>query len=258
MRNTKKLRRYKPTAFKAKDSHYDRDAADFAVAFIENLCHTKGTWAGKPFLLLDWQEDGKLLVGGDATSVLLWDVNSESAVTSIPTNNSFSVTAMAFNQFNPSLFTVGCGDHALSVFDLREPPRSACVMALRASASSTKKPILRAGFSTATRVISASLGQICIWDTSKPTPLMAFPDDGLVAFDLQRRAPLMASGSSKQHIRVYNKNGEMRLDMKYHTGLYGRRIASVSTVALHPFRLLLAAGLTDASTCVFSFEHYKA
>ena len=56
MRNTKKLKRYKPTTFKAKDSHYDKDAADFAVAFIENLCHTKGTWAGKPFLLLDWQE----------------------------------------------------------------------------------------------------------------------------------------------------------------------------------------------------------
>jgi phage terminase large subunit-like protein len=56
VRNTKKLKRYKPTAFKAKDSHYDKEAADFAVAFIENLCHTKGTWAGKPFLLLDWQE----------------------------------------------------------------------------------------------------------------------------------------------------------------------------------------------------------
>jgi phage terminase large subunit-like protein len=55
VRNTKKLKRYKPTAFKAKDSHYDKAAADFAVAFIENLCHTKGTWAGKPFLLLDWQ-----------------------------------------------------------------------------------------------------------------------------------------------------------------------------------------------------------
>lgn len=26
------------------------------MAFIENLCHTKGTWAGKPFELLDWQE----------------------------------------------------------------------------------------------------------------------------------------------------------------------------------------------------------
>ena len=52
----KKLKRYKPSVFKAKDSHYDKEAADFAVAFIENLCHTKGTWAGRPFELLDWQE----------------------------------------------------------------------------------------------------------------------------------------------------------------------------------------------------------
>ncbi len=40
----------------ATDSYYDKDAADFAVAFIESLCHTKGTWAGKPFELIDWQE----------------------------------------------------------------------------------------------------------------------------------------------------------------------------------------------------------
>ena len=52
----RKLKKYKPTAFKATDSYYDEDAADFAVAFIENLCHTKGTWAGKPFELIDWQE----------------------------------------------------------------------------------------------------------------------------------------------------------------------------------------------------------
>lgn len=38
------------------DSHYDEDAADYAVAFIENLCHTKGRWAGKPFKLMPWQE----------------------------------------------------------------------------------------------------------------------------------------------------------------------------------------------------------
>jgi phage terminase large subunit-like protein len=40
----------------AKDSTYNKDAADFAVSFIECLCHTKGTWAGKPFDLIDWQE----------------------------------------------------------------------------------------------------------------------------------------------------------------------------------------------------------
>lgn len=52
----KKLKKYKPTKFMAKDSHYDKALADFAVAFIEQLCHTKGTWAGKRFELLDWQE----------------------------------------------------------------------------------------------------------------------------------------------------------------------------------------------------------
>ena len=40
----------------AADSKYNKDAADFAVMFIEQLCHTKGTWAGKPFDLIDWQE----------------------------------------------------------------------------------------------------------------------------------------------------------------------------------------------------------
>lgn len=52
----KKLKKYKPTKFKQKTSAYDKSAADYAVAFIENLCHTKGTWAGKPFELIDWQE----------------------------------------------------------------------------------------------------------------------------------------------------------------------------------------------------------
>ena len=49
-----KLRIYKK--FMAKDSRYNKDAADFAVMFIESLCHTKGTWAGQPFELIDWQE----------------------------------------------------------------------------------------------------------------------------------------------------------------------------------------------------------
>ena len=40
----------------AKGSHYSKEEADFAVAFIENLKHTKGTWYDEPFELIDWQE----------------------------------------------------------------------------------------------------------------------------------------------------------------------------------------------------------
>ena len=53
---TRKLKKYKPTRFMEKTSHYDADAADYAVMFIESLCHTKGTWAKKKFELIDWQE----------------------------------------------------------------------------------------------------------------------------------------------------------------------------------------------------------
>ena len=51
-----RMAKYKPTEFMAEDSRYDKKAADYAVSFIECLSHTKGTWAGKKFELLDWQE----------------------------------------------------------------------------------------------------------------------------------------------------------------------------------------------------------
>ena len=52
-----KIQSYTPTKFMLPTSHYDSDKADRAVMFIENLCHTKGEWSGKPFKLLPWQED---------------------------------------------------------------------------------------------------------------------------------------------------------------------------------------------------------
>ena len=56
VRKMRKLRGYKPTKFKAKGSTYSKEHADFAVNFIQCLKHTKGTWAGKQFELIDWQE----------------------------------------------------------------------------------------------------------------------------------------------------------------------------------------------------------
>ena len=50
------LENYTPSRFMLPTSHYDKAKADRAVAFIENLKHTKGKWAGKQFWLLPWQE----------------------------------------------------------------------------------------------------------------------------------------------------------------------------------------------------------
>lgn len=50
------LTSYQPTRFMAETSHYDKKRADYAVAFIQALKHTKGRWSGKNFELIDWQE----------------------------------------------------------------------------------------------------------------------------------------------------------------------------------------------------------
>ena len=50
------MARFKPTRFMAENSKYNEKAAGSAVFVCEFLSHTKGTWAGKKFELLDWQE----------------------------------------------------------------------------------------------------------------------------------------------------------------------------------------------------------
>lgn len=50
------MENYKPTSMMEATSHYDENKANRAVAFINGLKHTQGTWAGKNFKLLDWQE----------------------------------------------------------------------------------------------------------------------------------------------------------------------------------------------------------
>ena len=55
-KNYPKLKNYQPSKFMLPTSYYDKEKADRAVKFIENLCHTKGKWAGKRFWLLPWQE----------------------------------------------------------------------------------------------------------------------------------------------------------------------------------------------------------
>lgn len=38
-------------------SHYSEDRANYTIAFIEGLKHTKGEWYNQPFILLDWQKE---------------------------------------------------------------------------------------------------------------------------------------------------------------------------------------------------------
>ena len=85
--------KYKPTKFMAKGSHYDSARADHAVNFIQCLKHTKGKWAGRPFILLPWQEQ----IIRDVFGIIKDDGNRQfrTAYIEIPKKNGKSELAAA-------------------------------------------------------------------------------------------------------------------------------------------------------------------
>ena len=85
--------KYKPTKFMAKGSHYDSARADHAVNFIQCLKHTKGKWAGRPFILLPWQEQ----IIRDVFGIIKEDGNRQfrTAYIEIPKKNGKSELAAA-------------------------------------------------------------------------------------------------------------------------------------------------------------------
>ena len=84
---------YIPSPFMLPTSHYDEKKADRAVTFIQNLCHTKGRWAGQKFLLLPWQEQ----IVRDLFGIVKEDGNRQflTAYVEIPKKNGKSELAAA-------------------------------------------------------------------------------------------------------------------------------------------------------------------
>lgn len=84
---------YIPSPFMLPTSHYDEKKADRAVTFIQNLCHTKGRWAGQKFLLLPWQEQ----IIRDLFGIVKEDGNRQflTAYVEIPKKNGKSELAAA-------------------------------------------------------------------------------------------------------------------------------------------------------------------
>ena len=74
----------------------------------------------------------------------------------------------------------------------------------------------------------------------------------MTALAAHPNAPLLASGSHNQFIKVMTRDGEQLSVIRYHDGFLGQRIGPVSCLAFHPNQLLLAAGATDSIVAVYN------
>ncbi|RHY22017.1 hypothetical protein DYB35_013419, partial [Aphanomyces astaci] len=76
----------------------------------------------------------------------------------------------------------------------------------------------------------------------------------MTALAVHAFAPVYATGSHNQFIKVFRQDGDQLALIRYHEGFLGERIGPVSCLAFHPHRLLLAAGATDSLIAIYSSD----
>ena len=72
----------------------------------------------------------------------------------------------------------------------------------------------------------------------------------LTALAIHRHAPIIASGSAKQLIKVFSLEGDPLNTIRYYPTIMAQKIGSVSCLTFHPYEVLLAAGAADALVSV--------
>ena len=80
----------------------------------------------------------------------------------------------------------------------------------------------------------------------------------LTALAVHRHAPVIASGSAKQLIKVFSLEGEQLGTIRYYPSFMAQKIGSVSCLTFHPYQILLAAGAADAYVSIYADENGQA
>lgn len=88
--------------------------------------------------------------------------------------------------------------------------------------------------------------------TSAPFLEVAAHRGHLTLLTAHRHAPVIATGSGKQLIKVFSTDGRQLNMVKFHNSFLGQRIGPVSALAFHPYEALLAAGAMDSIVSIYA------
>ena len=235
-------------------------------------------------MILSWQQNsGTLVTGGNSNTIRVWDLGREQCVRVFNTNLNTCTTAIASKSVqmetnselmmgqgneanrhfqssdsseNTSLSWTfgGFADGSVAIFDerVRGNGRVAC-------AREHTTWVVSADFSINTNeIVTGSVrGTVKVWDlrTMRSLKTLEVHKSPLTALAVHKKAPIMATGSHAQFIKLLTMNGEQIGDIiKYHDGFLGQRIGPVSCLNFHPTKLLLAAGATDSIVAIYGFK----
>ncbi|KAL4021524.1 hypothetical protein IC575_020325 [Cucumis melo] len=210
--------------------------------------------------VVDWQQQsGYLYASGEISSIMLWDLDKEQLVKSIPSSSDCSISALSASQVHGGLLAAGFFDGSVKLYDARIPELLVCTM--RPHVQKVEK-VVGIGFQPgldSSKIVSASqAGDIQFLDIRNQRDRYLTIDahrGSLTALAVHRHAPILASGSAKQLIKVFSLDGDQLGTIRYHPTFMPQKIGSVSCLTFHPYEVLLAAGAADACVSIYADDN---
>lgn len=223
--------------------------------------------------VLSWQQTaGTLVVGGNSSTIRVWDLGREQNVRTFHTGHETCLTALATTTVSNSTLLppaqhmlqphidstpvtwtfAGFADGTIAVYDERVHTNGGRVHFSHTHSNWVSHAHLRADVPEV--VIGSVRGAVKFWDlrTQRTYKTLEVQKSPLTALSVHSCAPIMATGSHAQFIKILTLSGEQIGNIiKYYDGFLGQRIGPVSSLAFHPHKLLLAASSTDGIVSLY-------
>ncbi|KAL6520870.1 Regulatory-associated protein of TOR 1 [Orobanche gracilis] len=207
--------------------------------------------------VVDWQQQsGYLFASGEISSIMAWDLEKEQLVNTIPLAPESRISALAASQVHGSQFAAGFVDGYVRLFDIRTPKM--LVSETRPHLQPVERVVglgFQPGLEPAKLVSASQAGNIQFLDMryAKEKYLTIDAHRGsLTALAVHRHAPIIASGSAKQLIKIFNLEGDPLGTIRYYPTFMAQKIGSVSCLTFHPYQVMLVAGAADACVSIYA------
>jgi WD40 repeat protein len=240
-------------------------------------------------LICSWQQaTGTLLVGGNSSTLRVWDLNREQCVRvfdtgcmscltaiastasanfSSPMMNSSSSSSSVDNNDDDDAVNGSCSvdnsahswsfagfaDGTVGIYDERVQSNNGRVFLSRKHGAWVVSAHLRPDLLEV--ITSCVSGSVKFWDmrTLRTYRTLEVQKSALTSMTVHSIAPIIATGSHDQFIKISSFGGEqLGSVIKYYDGFIGQRIGAVTNLSFHPHRMMLAASTTDCIVSVYA------
>eukprot|EP00898_Chlorokybus_atmophyticus_P006828 jgi/Chlat1/7146/Chrsp57S06820 len=207
--------------------------------------------------VVEWnQYSGLLYAGGDISTIRVWDLEREICIEDMLATEESSVSCMSSSHMHGSQLLAGCANGTVLHFDLRTQRRLVSVS--KPHTQSLVGIDMHPCGVWEKRVTAAVGGDIKIFDnrgsSNTPIHVVQAHSGTLSTLAVHRHAQVLATGGRDQYIKVFDLEARQLSVIRYHNSFLKQRIGPVSSLAFHPYKLLMGAGSIDSNVSLYMGE----